>query len=476
MKTKNEYEIIGKDEMNLVEFPITLMSKKHPDNIKTLEYKDTIKGRNNEFVERKWTVTGSDKFGLPLAQDNDVWIAILVCGKEQGFEERFIHFSRYRLCQIMGLKLGGSKYKRIKDSLNRLVGVTIYAENAFYDIETNSYVDKAFRLIDDFELFEEINRKEDTLPYSYVSLNKEIFKSIMAGYIKNLDIRLYFSLKGYISKRLYRYLDKKGYKKRKFEINIFRLAYSHVGLNPDTYNYASRIKEKLYPAHKELMNIGFLKSATYVPTADGLSEKVVYVFADRKESIKKAKEPLQLGDGMQGDGGSIEGKDSGDRDTGTCNNDAGKKGDDLLKVLVESGITETVARWLVRHFSAGRIKEQMEVLPFRKPKDPAALLIRSIQEDWAPPAEYKEQIESKKQAKAYRARRDREEREKEERRQKIEKYIGKLSRDDLADLNREARERAMAEGDKIFKKTGLAPHIVKSYVYVLVEDKLGLNV
>jgi len=280
-KREDESGIFGKDEMNLVEFPITLLSKRQNPELKTLEFSDTIYSTEKKLIERKWIITGSDKFGLPLAQDNDVLIAILKIGKESAFDSKTIYFSRYRLLKVMGLSNQGKNYKRIEDALKRFSGLTIYAENAFYDNDAKAYISLSFGVIDGYKLFDS-SSKDPKSHNNSVELNKYLYKSIKSGYIKNLDINLYFSLNSSISKQLYRYLDKKRYRKNKFEINLHNLAYSHIGFDPDTYNYASNIKQKLDPAHEELIKAGFLESATYAPTANRLSEKVIYIFADKK--------------------------------------------------------------------------------------------------------------------------------------------------------------------------------------------------
>ena len=62
--SKQQIQIItSKDEMNLVEFPFILLSKRNEDQ-KTIEFTDWTTA-NGETAKREWIVTGSDKFGLP---------------------------------------------------------------------------------------------------------------------------------------------------------------------------------------------------------------------------------------------------------------------------------------------------------------------------------------------------------------------------------------------------------------------------
>ena len=48
---------------------------------------------------------------------------------------------------------------------------------------------------------------------------------------------------------------------------------------PLTYAYPSQVKQKLTPAHKELLRHGYLTDVTYDLTREG-EEKVIYDFAD----------------------------------------------------------------------------------------------------------------------------------------------------------------------------------------------------
>src|SRR3989304_8535655 len=73
----NELEdIITTEEMNLVEYPISLIAERAPQGVKTIKYEDwvSIDGKRKKL---QWIVTGSDEFGLPTGQDQDFFIAIM---------------------------------------------------------------------------------------------------------------------------------------------------------------------------------------------------------------------------------------------------------------------------------------------------------------------------------------------------------------------------------------------------------------
>jgi DNA-binding PadR family transcriptional regulator len=72
----------------------------------------------------------------------------------------------------------------------------------------------------------------------------------------------------------------------------------------------------------------------------------------------------------------------------------------LLRSLTDMGVTKRKAERLVRDHPTDKITEQIAMLGYRKADDPAAVLVRAIEEDWAPPAEYrKAELERQQEAK-----------------------------------------------------------------------------
>src|SRR5436189_438455 len=68
----------GRDELNLAEFPITLLSDRVPKGCKTLEFEIESRDRQSgQLVPRKLKVTGSDAYGLPTALDDEILVALI---------------------------------------------------------------------------------------------------------------------------------------------------------------------------------------------------------------------------------------------------------------------------------------------------------------------------------------------------------------------------------------------------------------
>ncbi len=71
------FAIVSRDEMNLAEFPLAVLSTRGSSSVKTLEFQDAVKGKNGELVNRQWIITGADKFGLPTSSDDEVLLGLL---------------------------------------------------------------------------------------------------------------------------------------------------------------------------------------------------------------------------------------------------------------------------------------------------------------------------------------------------------------------------------------------------------------
>ena len=97
--------LVGRDEMNLAEFPIALLADLAPKGQKTLYFEDG---------NGRLTVTGSDAYGLPTAADADVIVALIYLTKlRNDFQDVKVNFSRYELIKLLNWPDKGKSYKRL---------------------------------------------------------------------------------------------------------------------------------------------------------------------------------------------------------------------------------------------------------------------------------------------------------------------------------------------------------------------------
>jgi hypothetical protein len=353
-------ERTGKDEMNLIEHPIALLVDRRKPDQKAIHCQVPVRGKNGQIVKATWRVTGSEEYGLPFAGDEDIILVLLELTKEQGFRSRTVNFSRYELIRQIkgeGFNPGGTEYRRVEDALRRLNGVSIETDH-WWDNRLKRYGTYGFHILEDYALFEEPSgpkAKRGQLPMraSFITWDKHLFDSFTAGYIKSIDLSRYFALTGAVSKRLYRYLDKKFYDgKPKFEIGLRLLAHEHIGVSRK-FQYDSRIRQAMEKAHEELVAVGFLSGVEYRETPEGLN--VIYYPPSRYIPLpnpNNAPHPLR-------------------------------------EALCAHGVTADTADRLLMEHGEDKVRKQLECFPYRRAKtNPSGLLIDSIEKDYPPPAAY----------------------------------------------------------------------------------------
>jgi len=276
---------IGRDEMNLAEFPFTVLTHRVPNGVNAIKFQDVISGKDGKAVIREWTVTGSEGYGLPVAGDEEVYVALMEITQEHGFRSAKVPITRYDLLRRMGWPRDGHAYKRVQDALNRLMGVSIVANNSFWDNDAKRYVDEGFHILEGYRLYDEKPGRDSSPPDSYVVWNPVLFTSFRAGNIKQLDTSTYFALETPLARRLFRYLDKKRYDgKATYRMRLKKLAFEKLGMSRNYY--PSQIKRELERAHTELIEKGFLREVSYYsPQRRGAEEIVIYAFGARKRQL-----------------------------------------------------------------------------------------------------------------------------------------------------------------------------------------------
>jgi hypothetical protein len=219
--------------MNFAELSLASIANRHLDGKKTIIIEEPIYDRKDQkYVQRRLTISGSDRFGLPTAIDDDVLLACIQISKLQDFQSPEVRFSRYELLKMLRLPLESKYYARIATSLRRWKGMTIFSDRAFYDHGHKCWVNRDFGIFDTLYIYNrestECGQVKSTSRFTW---NEVIFSNFQAGYLKRLDWNLYTSLENGVSKRLYRLLDKRFYHSQSFELDLRELAVNRVGLS-----------------------------------------------------------------------------------------------------------------------------------------------------------------------------------------------------------------------------------------------------
>jgi hypothetical protein len=274
----------GKDEMNLIEHPFAVLSL-GADDRKVIEIEWEAK-RNGRKVRCKWQASGHADLGLPRPADERLYLVLMELSREQNWAQT-VHFSRADLLARMRISSAATAYVDLRESLIRLAGLIITADNSFYNKKTKQYdAIKIFGLIEEVTVTSEAWRAKSAAPLSSFKWSDVVWQSLRDGNVKTLDMDFALSLQLPLSLRLYRYLDKKRFDgKGKFTIGLRLLCDVHLGMKPAKYD--SKYRERLNNAHQELIAAGFLDSVTDAiakPKVKGEKgeAQVVYTFAQRE--------------------------------------------------------------------------------------------------------------------------------------------------------------------------------------------------
>ena len=380
-----------KDELNLAEFPIAALADRIPDGQTTLVFEDRFEQRDSQPIVRRLTIMGTHKHGLPTSLDDEVLVGLIQLTKRRSnFTDARVPFSRYELIELLGWPQSGQSYRRIEEALHRWVGVVLMYENAWWDNQAKSWVDEQFHVLDNVTLYDRERRRPSArsgkiakgeklgpkvdkppLPLSSFRWNEVIFRSFQSGNLKQLDLEFYLKLRLPTTKRMYRFLDKRFYRRSRLDFDLRTLACEHIGLSR---SYApTELKRRLKPALEELEQLGFLEPL-------GAEERYVYVKRGcwRIILIRGCRTAEQVND-----------------PDALCDQQPAE----LVEALKARGVAGKTAWELAETYPPGRIRPKIDVFDWllrnedkRIGKNPAGYLVASIRADYQVPGDYQTQV------------------------------------------------------------------------------------
>jgi plasmid replication initiation protein len=250
-----------------------------------MQFENELRTRDGNVMQQSWVVRAAHGRGLPGRYDQDVYVALMQLIDAKGLPaDGWVSFSVYELVELMGKRHSGREYGQVRESLQRLATTSVESKNAFYHKGRKAYISDTFSLLTEVKLAEYEGIAGERKDRNRVHLSQYFVDSYRANYLKHIDARFYWSLASPIAKRLYRLVDKKRGGRRSWEVELFSLK-SRIPLSD--YRYASKIKEKLAPAHEELISKGFLSSVAYRKN-DGGQEYAAYEITEDFHSRRAA--------------------------------------------------------------------------------------------------------------------------------------------------------------------------------------------
>ena len=377
-----------KDELNLAEFPIAALTDRIPNGQTTLVFEDKLERKDHPPIVRRLTIMGTAKHGLPTSTDDEILVGLIQLTKRKSnFTNAKVPFSRYELIELLGWPQSGASYRRIEEALHRWVGVVLMYENAWWDNTEKSWVDENFHVLDNVTLYDRERRKRavkngkiaatkpistrkprkvgtegDPLPLSSFRWNEVIFESFQSGNLKQLDLEFYLKLRLPTTKRMFRFLDKRFYRRERLDFDLKTLACEHIGMSR---SYApTELKRRLKPAIEELEQLGFLEPLSPEDRYSWVSKGSWRILLIRAQPQPPA-ETQQPERGL------------------------------LQELLVARGVSARVAADLVVSHPLHRIRTKIEVFDWlvknedkRVGKNPSGFLVASIKADYQEPEDF----------------------------------------------------------------------------------------
>jgi Replication initiator protein A len=292
--------IQGRDELNLADFPISVLKYQQPKDVLGRKL-DTVVYQASRYdshirqrVPQRVTLTTSSRYGLPTPIDEDVVLSLLCLGKRKNdFSSIKVHFIPHDLFRIMRWSGNANDYRRLRDSLRRLKALTIIYENAWWDGKGRSFDEElATGIISEYRLVHQNSgrTKLGELPPSWVQWTPRFHKNLESGNLKTLDLEKLFTLRLPTSKRMYRFLDKRFHNSDMLEMDLMDFACGHIGLT-EVKNVAV-IKQRLAPAIRELEGINFIEPTSPENRYKKIGRGIWRIVFSKKQSQPKSQQVL----------------------------------------------------------------------------------------------------------------------------------------------------------------------------------------
>ncbi len=337
-------------EINLELIPLFLY-KARGRSEESLEATNVIRTPNGQRVEQYVKVVGGREYGLPGPVDRDVHVGVMKLVHRAGGLplDGVVSFSLYELLKILGKNRGGNNYEKVRESLDRVADCVIYAKNAFYDNESEQFCTHRFTPWSVH--FASTRQGQGRSTERHVLKFHEILvRSYNSGYLKTLDTNFFFSLKSPMAKSLYQLVDAKRRGKLSWTVGVQQLR--QLIPMPESYQYDSKIREKVEPGLKELKQRGFLERAD----SEQRGENQVICFRISRRFVEAQERPQV----------SLSSRERGTADA-----------------LIRHGVATPTAQKLVSENGAGHCRRYLDSLPHQTGvTNPAGWLIKYIENAW----------------------------------------------------------------------------------------------
>lgn len=247
------------------------------------------------------TCVTSSGYTVPHGLDGDVVFALLSAYEFQGRPtDGRVRVNMNNLCEYVGLKPSTNTYERIYDSLQCLLNTLYHAESCWGNERNGKWEWRSlsFRIINSLGFKNTGETKQEARAFGesnsdvVIQLGDEIIQSVQMEHTRWVDLATYHRLSFPLVRLLYRLLEEQQAisSGKTFRVPVAALG-QHLGLrelDPDggiesKYNVPKtrviridRVRRALEPAHKELLEMGYLRDVEY--EGRGQKQEVIYTF------------------------------------------------------------------------------------------------------------------------------------------------------------------------------------------------------
>lgn len=271
-KKISEKKIITRLDVNLEKIPFVSFynyknKKKIEDSIRNTKgglevFSQTMPDGSRRSIK----LDVSMSYGLPVSDDQDVWVVVSHKLSEEHFKKKkfgdLLEIEMTEFARIMKRSKTGTFYRHIEESLNRLAGVSLFHNQClFKKNENNEKLDlefdakKGLKIINSVTSLKIKNKNKRIKSVVQLEIPKWIKLNYINFYTTQLDIDFYFSLTKGRTRRLCRFLDIYRYTKQYFL--EFNRCDSVLFLNAIKDRY--KRNEKIRIALKDLKAKGYLE-------------------------------------------------------------------------------------------------------------------------------------------------------------------------------------------------------------------------
>ncbi|HQX53897.1 MAG TPA: replication initiator protein A, partial [Planctomycetaceae bacterium] len=250
--------LLGRDELNLIDFPIGTLSYKQPLNAdgsrpdELVFSVETFDQQLGKIIPKKLTTRTSSKYGFPTPKEEQLLVGLLLLARmKNNFTQPRVEFRSGELFALMNWPHNSSSKRQLQTGLDRLSGVKLQYENS-WSTDAGQKFEKVFHtgILDSYQLTTQTSgTPRSSAEANWIQWSSEVFADIRSGNVKELNTDEFFSLKYPLARRMYRFLDKQLSAQPQFEMDLLAFA-GHLGIAET--EHIGKIKERLEEPIAEL--------------------------------------------------------------------------------------------------------------------------------------------------------------------------------------------------------------------------------